>query len=62
MFKSERIADALAGGSIVTFLGLTLSEVDHIVSIGAGLAAILAGLCASYYHLSKARQRRDKQD
>lgn len=51
-----RAADAGAATSVMTFAGLTLSEANEIVQIIAGLVAIVAGLCASYYHLSRARR------
>lgn len=51
-----RMADTAAGGAIVTAIGLSIADIDHLVSIGAGVVAIIAGLCAAWYHWKKARE------
>jgi len=50
----HRIADLLAAIS-VALAGVTLADVDHVVSILAGLAAIVAAGAATYYHLERVR-------
>lgn len=46
---SQHIADAAAATS-VALAGLTLADLDHVVSICAGIAAIIAALIAARYH------------
>lgn len=53
---AQRIADAGAATSMATAAGLTLSQVNEIVQIVAGLVAIVAGMCAAYYHVTRARR------
>ena len=51
-----RAADAAAATSIITVFGLSLSQWNELVQIGAGLVAIVAGCCAAYYHVTRARR------
>lgn len=57
----EKTADVLAGGSVMLFAGLTLSQWNEIAQIFAGFGAFIAGMAAAYYHLFRA-PRRDKDD
>ena len=60
MTQPERIADAAAGVSIITVLGLTLAQWNNIIHIVAGVVAILAGVAAIAYHIVKIRSLRKK--
>jgi hypothetical protein len=51
--KQDAIADVAAGGSILTFLGMSLNQWDNIVHIIAGIVAIIAGVSAAVYHIKK---------
>lgn len=53
---AQRIADMGAATSVLTVFGLTLSQVNELVQIAAGLVAIVAGCCAAYYHVTRARR------
>ena len=53
---AQRIADMGAATSVLTVFGLSLSEVNDLVQIAAGLVAIVAGICAAYYHLTRAHR------
>ena len=61
MTRPEQLADAGAVGSIVTFLGLSLSDWNDIVHIVAGVVAIIAGVAAATFHVIKISQI-EKQD
>lgn len=53
---AQRVADMGAATSVVTVAGLSLSQVNEIVQIIAGLVAIVAGACAAYYHVTRANR------
>lgn len=53
---AQRVADMAAATSVLTVFGLTLSQLNELVQIAAGIVAIIAGVCASYYHLTRARR------
>lgn len=54
---NERLADMGAAGSILAWLSSVAVQTLPIVQWIAGIVAILAGLCAAYYHLKKANDR-----
>lgn len=58
---TDQLADTAAGVSVVAF-GLTLAQWESIVSIGAGIVAIIAGAAAAWYHISRTRQLNDKME
>lgn len=59
----ERVADGLAVTSGTLFAASWLHDLDTLVSIVAGVVAIIAGLSAAYYHITKARQlKRENRD
>lgn len=60
MTRPEILADGAAMGSIITFLGLSLAEWDVIVHLVAGVAAIIAGVSAAIFHISRTRQLNKK--
>lgn len=51
----ENAADVLAGVSIAA-ASLTLTDVEHIMSIGAAGVAILAGIAALVWHIIKIKK------
>ena len=53
MSNKDVIADIAAGGSVLTFLGLSLGQWNNIVHLVAGLVAIIAGGLAIAYHIRK---------
>jgi hypothetical protein len=55
--NSERIADVAAAGSFIGWLSSVAVQTLPIIQWLAGLAAIVAGLAAAYYHIQKARQQ-----
>lgn len=52
---TEKTADAAAATSGIGF-AITLADIDTIVSICAGLAAVIAAGAAAYYHIKKGRE------
>ena len=54
---SERIADAGAAGSVLAWLSSLAVQTLPIVQWLAGVVAIIAGICAAYYHVKKTRQK-----
>ncbi len=60
MTKPEVIADAAAGVSVAAVLGITLNDWDTIISITAGLVAIVAGICAAAFHLVRIHKLNNK--
>ena len=64
MTKTEqavKAADALAATSI-TFFGIALADLNTIVSIIAGCVAIIAGITAAWYHITKTLQLKKGYD
>lgn len=53
----ERLADAGAAGSVLAWLSSLAVQTLPIVQWLAGVVAIIAGLCAAYYHVKKVRQK-----
>jgi putative flippase GtrA len=54
--NQERLADFGAAGSIVAWVSSMAVQTLPIVQWLAGVAAIVAGLCAAYYHIRRARK------
>lgn len=54
---TQRVADVSTAVAVTGF-SVTLSDVDYIVSICAGIAAIISALAAAYYYISKAKGER----
>lgn len=58
--STERIADAAVAAS-VTLFGVSLTTINLVVQIIAGLLAIVSGCIAIYYYIGKTRDaRRDR--
>ena len=55
-----KLADAAAGTSIAGF-GLSLAAASEVVTLIAGIVAILAGLSAVWFHTEKALAVRQKR-
>jgi hypothetical protein len=53
--NKERIADAATGGAWVLW-GLSLSQVNEILTALSLLAAIFCSICAGLYYLAKRRK------
>lgn len=54
----ERLADLATGGAW-TFLGISLTEINEVLTALSLLAAIFCSICAGLYYLSKRRNRDD---
>lgn len=52
---TQKVAESGVAGSAVGF-AVTLADIDHYVSIGAGIAAIISALAAAWYYISKTRR------
>jgi len=52
---TQKVADTATVGSAIGF-GITLADVDTMISIVAGVAAIVSALAAAYYYISKTRR------
>lgn len=53
---TDRIADAAAGASIVTSVGISLAEVGQFAQILAHIGAALAGVGAFIYYVRHKRK------
>ena len=53
---AQRIADVGAATSVMSAGFSSLGAVNELVQIAAGLVAIVAGLCAAYYHVTRAHK------
>ena len=60
----QQIADAAAGVSVASFLGITLAEWETVVNIGVGMVGMIAGIAAAWWHIDRIlearRERRRK--
>lgn len=54
MIEQERLADLGAAGAAVGWFTSVAVETLPIIQWLAGVAAIIAALCAAYYHIKKA--------
>jgi hypothetical protein len=52
----DRVADAAAGASIITSVGISLTQVGEVAQILAHLGAALAGVGAFIYYLRHKRK------
>jgi len=59
MARIERVADAAAAGA-VTFFGLSLSEINLFVQMGAGLAAVVSGVMAIHFYWRRSAYERER--
>ncbi len=55
MSTKEQLADAAAGLSVATFLGLSLADWNELVHILAGVVAIVAGVAAATFHIARTK-------
>lgn len=53
-----KIADSAAGGAIALVAGVTIADVSDVVTIFAGIVAMIAGLAAAWFHIEGAIQKR----
>lgn len=57
-FLTQRVADTATAGAAFGF-GITLADIDTVISIAAGIAAIISASAAAYYYIAKARREDD---
>lgn len=55
---TQKVADTATAGAALGF-GITLTDIDQVISIIAGLAAIISASAAAYYYIRKARREED---
>lgn len=53
----DRLADLGAAGSFLGWLSSIAVQTLPIIQWCAGMVAIVAGLCAAYYHVNKAHSK-----
>jgi hypothetical protein len=51
--RAAAVATALSG---VTYVGATIAEVNQYLQAGAFVVAMISGLCAAVYYITKIRE------
>jgi hypothetical protein len=59
---AQRSADAAAAGSAFLAGTAWVAEVEPIVTLAAGIVAIVAGFAAAWYHIERARYMHRKNN
>ena len=54
----QQMADAAAGISMASFLGVTLGDWETIINISVGLVGVIAGVLAAWWHFERIREVR----
>ena len=61
MMMEQKVADAAAAGSAFLAGTAWVADVEPVVTMAAGVVAILAGAVAAWYHFEKAWEARWKR-